>query len=421
MTLTDRKDKENINVTLPSGWHYSKLKDVINYAQPGFACGTRSSVGIIQLRMNNVDTRGNFVWNEYLRVPIEVTDLDKYRLKQGDILFNNTNSTELVGKSALFQGNAEPVVYSNHFTRIRVNTKFVFPDYIVSWLIWQYRSGTFANLCNRWIGQSAIKNEILFNLEIPVPPLAEQECMSRILNKQMTAVEKARAAAEARLEAAKALTAAYLREVFPQPGQELPKGWKWVRLGDVFDVKQGVAMSPTRRQGITPHPFLRTLNIQWGRVDLSNLDKMDFNNDEIKSLKIEEGDLLVCEGGDVGRTAIWRGELDDCLYQNHIHRLRQKDDSVIPDFYLYWLQAAILVFHAYQGKNSTTTIPNLSGGQLKSFLMPLAPKNEQNQIVNALNERIPTVEQLNKTIQEELDTINTLPVALLGQAFSGGI
>ena len=114
-------------------------------------------MGVIQLRMNNVDTVGNFVWNEYLRVPTEATDLDKYQLESGDILFNNTNSTELVGKSALFRGYSEPIVYSNHFTRIRVNTGSFSPAYIVSWLIWQYRLGTFAKLCNVGLDKVQLK------------------------------------------------------------------------------------------------------------------------------------------------------------------------------------------------------------------------------------------------------------------------
>jgi len=179
-------------------------------------------------------------------------------------------------------------------------------------------------------------------------------------------------------------------------------------------------MSPLRRQGVAPRPFLRTLNVLWGFVDLSNLDKMDFTDDEVASLNLRNGDLLVCEGGDVGRTAIWRGDLDVCLYQNHIHRLRRRDD-VIPDFYLYWMQAAFKVFQSYKGKEITTTIPNLSGGQLKSFLVPLPPINEQKRIASLFSEKMAAVEKTVQTLQQELDAINALPAALLRRAFTGGL
>ena len=417
MTLTEIKS--GTGSQLPLGWRCARLQDVIIEAQPGFACGARSLDGVIQLRMNNVDTRGNFVWSEFIRVPTGITALDKYRLDTGDILFNNTNSTELVGKSALFQGYSEPVVYSNHFTRIRVNTECASPEYIATWLIWQHYLGTFANLCNRWIGQSAVKNDKLLSLDIPLPStLAEQKRIAAILSEQMVAAEKARAAAEARLEAAKALPVAYLRAVFKSTEA---KEWRRVRLGDVFDVKQGVAMSPSRRQGIAPHPFLRTLNVLWGSVDLSNLDKMDFTDDEVASLNLRNGDLLVCEGGDVGRTAIWRGELNNCLYQNHIHRLRRRDDTVIPDFYVYWMQAAFKVFQLYKGKEVTTTIPNLSGGQLKSFLVPLPTTGEQKHITSLLSDQLASAGEIAQTIQQEAETINALPAALFRRAFTGGL
>ena len=100
---------------LPDGWRWVKLGDVITHVQPGFACGKRDSDGVVQLRMNNVTTGGRFNWDELTRIPSGFRDMSKHWLRPGDVLFNNTNSAELVGKSALFQGFVEPVVYSNHF------------------------------------------------------------------------------------------------------------------------------------------------------------------------------------------------------------------------------------------------------------------------------------------------------------------
>ena len=120
----------------------------------------------------------------------------------------------------------------------------------------------------------------------------------------------------------------------------LPDDWELVKLGEVFDIKQGKAMSPKRRKGISPHPFLRTLNVLWGQLDLTTIDQMDFTEKEISKLRLKSGDLLVCEGGEIGRTAMWRGEIEKCLYQNHIHRLRKLAEDVWPEFYMYWMQAA---------------------------------------------------------------------------------
>ena len=88
---------------------------------------------------------------------------------------------------------------------------------------------------------------------------------------------------------------------------ELPEDWEIAKLGDLFEIQQGKALSPKHREGKSPHRFLRTSNVLWGRIDLSTLDEMDFTDKELVRLSLIPGDLLVCEGGEIGRTALWRG------------------------------------------------------------------------------------------------------------------
>ena len=199
---------------LPAGWQYSTIAEVIANAQSGFACGIRDEKGVIQLRMNNVSTNGGFVWEEFIRVPCDDESVVRYKLLPGDIVFNNTNSTELVGKSALFQEFDEDVVYSNHFTRLRVQPDKCDPAYFSYWLNHLWKSRVFENICNRWIGQSAVKPEKLFSLKILLPPLPEQRRIAAILTEQLAAVEQARKAAEAQLAAINDLPAALLRQAF---------------------------------------------------------------------------------------------------------------------------------------------------------------------------------------------------------------
>ncbi len=201
----------------------------------------------------------------------------------------------------------------------------------------------------------------------------------------------------------------------------LPEEWETTKLGDLFDIKQGKALSPEHRRGISPRPFLRTANVFWGYIDLANVDSMDFTDAEVSQLKLIPNDLLVCEGGDIGRTAIWRGDSDICCYQNHLHRLRTTRTDVYPLFYMYWMQAAYLLLGLYGGTGNKTTIPNLSQSRLKSFVLPLPPVPEQRAIayvlstiwraIEAQGKIIAAVRELKKSLMRHLFTYGPVPIS----------
>ena len=150
--------------------------------------------------MHNVSTAGSFNWGELIRVPSSYTDMSKYWVEPGDVLFNNTNSVELVGKSAIFSGFTEPIVFSNHFSRLRTDPGALEADFLAKWLVLSWQQGLFASICNRWVGQAAVDRQKLLELTIPLPPLTEQKRIVGVLNEQFAAVERAKRAAEERLE-----------------------------------------------------------------------------------------------------------------------------------------------------------------------------------------------------------------------------
>lgn len=164
----------------------------------------------------------------------------------------------------------------------------------------------------------------------------------------------------------------------------LPKDWNVGKIGTDFDIKQGKSISASKQTGKYLNAFLRTSNVFWGRLNLSHLDEMDFTEDECEALSLEYGDLLVCEGGDIGRTAIWRNEREGCYYQNHIHRLRVKNKRIDPLFIMYWMQAALTQLGIYEGFGNKTTIPNLSSSRLKEFIIPVPERSEQQKIAAVL-------------------------------------
>lgn len=256
----------------------------------------------------------------------------------------------------------------------------------------------------------------LENFLIPLPPLPEQRAIAHVLR----TVQRAKEATEGVIAALRELKKSLMQHLFtygPVPVTErervplqeteigpIPAHWRVVRLGEVFDILQGKSLSAKQNKGVRPRPFLRTSNVYWGYLDLSKLDVMDFTEEEEQKFALQHGDLLVCEGGDVGRTAMWEGQMQGVYYQNHLHRLRARDNNVNPAFVMYWLQTAFTLLNLYSGSSNKTTIPNLSRGRLAVFPIPFPPLSEQREIariLQAVDAKI-AAEQARRAALEEL-------------------
>jgi len=160
--------------------------------------------------------------------------------------------------------------------------------------------------------------------------------------------------------------------------------WPLRPLGELFEIGAGKTMSAAARAGQDKTPFLRTSNVLWDDIDLTTVDEMAIPADELPGKLLRPGDLLVCEGGEIGRAAIWNGEMEVVSFQNHLHRLRPLVDDVDPRFYVYFLQCAFTQLGIFEGAGNKTTIPNLSRNRLAALDVPHPELGEQRDNVRAL-------------------------------------
>jgi type I restriction enzyme S subunit len=267
----------------------------------------------------------------------------------------------------------------------------------------------------------AITKTKLMNFVIPLPPLPEQQKIAAVF----TAVQEAKEKTQAVIDATKVLKKSMMKHLFtygPVPTEEaanvplketeigkVPEEWEVVKLGEIFDIQQGKQLSAKEsKEGKIKKPFLRTSNLNWGHIDISSVDEMYFTLEELKKLKLESGDILVCEGGDIGRTALYRGELAECAYQNHLHRLRPKKNNVDVECFVFWMNHAINQKKMYTHSANRTTIPNLSSSRLKEFIFPLPPLPIQQKIasiLSAIDAKIEAEENKKQALEDLFKTL----------------
>ena len=169
---------------------------------------------------------------------------------------------------------------------------------------------------------------------------------------------------------------------------ELPESWVWCRLGTIFQHNTGKALNSSNHQG-TKMQYITTSNLYWDRFELDKLKEMLFTESEVEKFTITKGDLLVCEGGDIGRAAIWNYDYPMRI-QNHIHRLRSY--APVEVYFFYY------VFYLYKraglicGKG--IGIQGLSSNAIDKLLIPLPPFVEQKRIVTRIEEIMQYCEKL---------------------------
>ena len=199
---------------------------------------------------------------------------------------------------------------------------------------------------------------------------------------------------------------------------ELPDGWAWIRFHNmVLESCLGKMLDKSKNVG-TPIPYLRNINVRWGSFDLSDLLNMKFEEGEKERYGLQPGDLIICEGGEPGRCAIWQQSNSDMRIQKALHRVRFPTKSIANKFAYYFV-----LFSSSNGHLSKfftgTTIKHLTGKGLANLEFPVCSITEQNQIGQQIESRLSVAEKLEQDIEDALKQAEALRQSLLKKAFEG--
>lgn len=312
------------------------------------------------------------------------------RFRKGDMLFGRRRAYLKKAAQAPFDG-----ICSGDITVIRAKEDLLLPE-LLPFVIQN------DNLFDFAVGKSAgslsprVKWDNLKNYTVELPPMEEQRKLAEVLwsiNDTLQAYQKL-------LTETDALVQAQFVEMFGDPVVN-EKSYPLKKIEEIASTRLGKMLDSKRQSGLHQFPYLANANVQWFHFDLNNLNQMDFNDKDRVEFSLRDGDLLVCEGGEVGRCAIWRNNMRDCFFQKAIHRVRCNEKIIIPEYLAY-----NFLYHSKQNGFSDivgtrSTIAHLPGDKLRNMKIVLPPLNLQYEFKNYS-------EQAEKSKSALLNTITSL-------------
>lgn len=270
------------------------------------------------------------------------------------------------------------------------------------------------------------------DVDLPCPPISDQRAIARFLdhaNRRILHYIRAKHRLIALLEEQKqalihqAVTRGLDPNVRLKPSGvewlgEVPEHWDVAALRHRYSQALGKMLNEKRIAGTHLLPYLRNTDVQWDRIHETGLPTMDIAPAEYDRYTVKAGDLLVCEGGEVGRCAIWNSQLDVCGFQKALHRLRPlRPDRDLPRFMYYSLRAAAKRDAFSDGHVST--IAHLTGDKLRAYRFSFPPLSEQTAIVRALDQQSSRLESSVTIAQREIELLRELRTRLIADVVTG--
>jgi type I restriction enzyme S subunit len=415
-------------LTLPPNWKWVKLGEVCEKMSNG--ANAKQSDEKIGFPISRIET----IWNETIdldRVKYIHEDsaefIEKYSLRQNDILFSHINSDIHLGKTAIFKSQTKTLIHGINLLLIRFNDN-VLPDFFNYQFKYKRKNGEFIRIAQKSVNQSSINQPKLKNIDFVLPPYPTQQAIVSKIEELFSELDKGIENLKTALQQLRVYRQSVLKWAFEGKftnenlNGELPAGWRLVTLGTVIEKpKYGTSKKcdyKTKGFGV-----LRIPNIARGTIDSSDLKYSSFTNQEIKTYNLQEGDILTIRSNGsvdlVGKCAIVTKKEESFLYAGYLIRLRPIPNLILSKYLLYILTTTNLRSQIEEKAKSTSGVNNINSIELAALKLILPPIDEQEQIINEIESRLSVADKMQETINQSLQQSEALRQSILKQAFEG--
>ena len=277
------------------------------------------------------------------------------------------------------------------------------------YLYWFLKGNTaYLNSLGRGATFKEISKKIVSDIEINVPEISQQlaavdalERVSEIIRLRKNQLQKLGELIKARFV-----------EMFGDVIRN-SKSWEIRVLADIASSRLGKMLDTKQQTGECSYPYLANFNVQWFRFNTENLNQMDFNEEDRIEFELQNGDLLVCEGGEIGRCAVWHNEIQPCFFQKALHRVRCNRQIVHPDYLGWWFKYNCDHDGFATIAGAKATIAHLPGVKLKQLRVAIPPLELQEQFAAFVNQ----TDKSKVVVQKALDEAQLLFDSLMQKYF----
>ena len=284
-------------------------------------------------------------------------------------------------------------------------------------------------------GQPNINQEILRGLRLAVPPLPEQRSIATFLDRETTKIDELIKEQRQLIDLLKekrqaVISHAVTKGLNPDAPMkdsaiewlgEVPEHWEVVAIDYRYELALGKMLDEKKITGSHLAPYLRNIDVQWDNINIEQLPEMDFKESEVERYSLECGDLLVCEGGEVGRSAIWNGQLKQCYYQKALHRLRPKNMNRDFSRFMFYQMYAAVKNQYFADSEGKSTIAHLTAEALRRYRFCYPSIEEQRSITTFLDRATTELDELIAEAQHAIALLRERRTALISAAVTGKI